>query len=536
MHQPLSELTNKKKFAIMMAIISVLLFAAINQTIVSTALPKIVSKIGGMEYYDWIFTGFMLASTITAVIVGRLSDIYGRKYFILIGIGVFTIASFLNGFSSNIGQLIAFRTIQGFGAGMIMSTAFTTVGDLYTPAERGKWQGVLGGVFGIASVLGPTVGGFIVDHYDWHWVFWVFLPFGVIAFGMIQWLLPVSRSKDVNTKIDYYGAAILSVFITTLLLGFSWAGKTYAWDSVQIIGLFSTAIISLILFIYVELKVEAPILPLWLFKNSIFTIGNICIFIMGIGMFGTIMYVSLYAQGVMGLSATSAGRIEMAMTLAMVVTSTIGGQIMSRTGRYKALAVAGFLVMSTGMFMNTFLSSDSTTSQLVMNVIVIGLGLGLASPVFTLAIQNSVDKNMLGSATSSTQLFRQLGGTVGVAVMGTIMNRMTETRVTESMKEVPLLQKPEVASKLEPFTNPQLLMNPEKLADIRSQVPDAFVNVFDQLMGFVRSALDYSLTHVFLIGAIVVLVAAVFALFLKEIPIENKKKQKEEPAEDSATV
>lgn len=522
------ELTQKKKFAIMMAIISVLLFAAINQTIVSTALPKIISNIGGMEYYDWIFTGFMLASSITAIIVGRLSDIYGRKYFILIGIGVFTIASFCNGFSTNISQLIAFRSLQGIGAGMIMSTAFTTVGDLFTPAERGKWQGVLGAVFGIASILGPTVGGYIVDNYDWHWVFWVFLPFGIIAFGMIQWLLPVHKRDNSDTKIDYFGAAILSVCITTLLLGFSWAGKTYAWDSVQIIGLFSASILSLLLFVYVENKVESPILPLSLFKNSIFTIGNICIFIMGVGMFGTIMYVSLYAQGVMGLSATTAGRIEMVMTISMVITSTIGGQIMSRTGKYKLLAVSGFFIMATGLFMNSFLTSESSLTQLIMNIFIIGFGMGFASPVFTLAIQNAVDQKYLGSATSSTQLFRQLGGTVGVAVMGTVMNRMTETKLIETTGNIPMLKDPGMAKQAEMFQNPQILMDTIKLAEIRSHIPGPIVSQFDELIRLVQSALDYSLTHVFLIGSLIVLTAAIVSFFLKEIPIVDKPKEKGE--------
>ena len=280
----------------MLAIMSAMLFAALNQTIVGTALPKIISELEGINYYSWVFTAFMLTSSVTVILVGKLSDIYGRKIFILIGIGIFTLGSFLCGLSDSMIKLILFRGLQGFGAGMIMTTSFAVIGDLFSPRERGKWQGLMTSIFGISSVLGPTLGGWIVDNADWHWVFWVFLPIGIIAFLMILLLYPshVTRSTE---SIDYYGSLFITLTIIPLLLALTWGGKNYNWGSLPIISLFICTFIALMLFIYTEKRTANPVLPLSLFKNNIFSLSNIIGFVLGIGMFGAIMYMPFFLQG-----------------------------------------------------------------------------------------------------------------------------------------------------------------------------------------------------------------------------------------------
>lgn len=266
-------LSDKRKMTIMIAIITSLFFAAINQTIIGIAMPRIIAKLGGMDYYSWAITIYLLTSTVASVLVGKLSDIYGRKPFILSGIGLFMIGAILSGFSTDIFELITYRAIQGAGAGIIMSTVFTAIGDLYEPRERAKWTGVMSAVFGLSSVAGPLMGGYIVDHLDWRWVFWIFLPLGIIAFILI-WINFPKVPRRQGESVDYLGSLFLTLTIVPMLLAFSWAGsgpEKYAWGSWQILGLFTATIISFIIFISIQTRVKSPVLPLGLFKNSVFT-------------------------------------------------------------------------------------------------------------------------------------------------------------------------------------------------------------------------------------------------------------------------
>ncbi|MFD1735227.1 MDR family MFS transporter [Bacillus salitolerans] len=524
----MEHLDTKKKITIMIAIMSAMLFAALNQTIVGTALPRIVSDLGGIEYFNWVFTIFMLASSVTAILVGKLSDIYGRKPFILIGIGVFILGSLLCGTATSIIYLIVYRGIQGLGAGMIMSTAFTAVGDLFSPRERGRWQGLMGAVFGLASVFGPTLGGWIVDHTHWKWVFWVFLPFGIIAFILIMSLFPSVERKP-SQKVDYIGSILISAIIVPLLLAFSWAGTQYEWTSPLIIGLFIASIISLLLFIQVERRVQNPVLPLDLFKNDIFSLSNAVGFILGAGMFGTIMYMPFFIQGVIGTSATASGLIMMPMTLSMVVSSSIIGQFITKTGKYKAFAIGGLMLMAIGMFLMSIMSTDTSNMTAVLNMIIVGFGLGACFPVFTLTVQNAVSQSNLGVATASTQLFRQIGGTVGVAILGTVMASRMESRLKESVASLPggMTSMPK---EFESLSDPQLLMNPDQLAEIKMKVPSEMQSIFEEMLTFLRDALSYSLTGLFLIGAIMMVVAVILTFFLREIPLRQSNKDENETA------
>ncbi|WP_202080108.1 MDR family MFS transporter [Caldalkalibacillus salinus] len=512
----MEHLDMRKKVTIMIAIMSVMLFAALNMTIVATSLPKIVADIGGMEYFNWVFTIYMLTSSVTAILVGKLSDIYGRKIFILTGICIFMIGAVLSGFSSHIYQLIIFRGLQGFGGGMIMSSAFTTIGDLFAPRERGRWQGLMGGVFGLSSLFGPTLGGYIVDHMHWSWVFWIFLPIGIIAFFMILRLYPQAEPKE-KEKIDFLGSFILTLFILSLLLGFSWAGTEYAWGSYQIIGLFTLSLLSLISFIMVEKRVKSPVVPLHLFSNSVVSVSNTISFLAGMAMFGVIMYVPFYVQGVLGRSATTSGLIEMVMTIAMVSCSALAGQLITKTGKYKIIALLGFGIMATGIYLNTSLTPDTTIPVLIFNLIVTGIGLGLTMPIFTLTVQNAVAHKYLGVGTATSQLCRQLGGTVGVAIMGYMMSSRIIDRLNKTDVTMPSSA---VAGELD-MQNPQILMDAAALEGIRQRLAEQMRPAFDQLIDTLKVALSDALTFVFLFSAIIVTVAFLLTLFLKEIPLRT---------------
>ncbi|XOK60638.1 MDR family MFS transporter [Paenibacillus elgii] len=517
----MEHLSYKRKITIMIAIIAAMFFSAINQTIVGTALPRIIAKLGGMDYYTWVITIYLLTSTIATVLVGKLSDIYGRKPFILTGIVLFMIGAFMAGTSGDIFQLITYRGIQGLGAGVIMATAFTAVGDLFAPRERGKWSGIMMSVFGFASVVGPALGGYIVDHLEWHWVFWIFLPLGIVAFIMILTMFPKVERKP-SESIDYFGSLFLTLTIVPMLLAFSWAGTKYAWGSSQIVGLFACTLVALVIFIWVESRVKSPVLPLSLFKNGIVTISNVIGFIMNAGMMGALMYTPFFVQGVMGISPTYSGYVTMPMSIGMVVTSAISGQLITKTGKYKRIAIIGIIIMVIGMMIMHYMNTISVT---VLSMIVFGFGLGLGMPVFSLTVQNAVSPKDLGVATASSQLFRNLGGTIGIAVMGTIMSTGMTNKLQEilaSGRGVDLSKlDPKVAEKLAAFHNPQMLLDQPKLAQIQAALPPELQTVFGRMIDSLREALSYSLANVFLAGAALLAVALVLTFFLKEIPLRT---------------
>jgi EmrB/QacA subfamily drug resistance transporter len=533
----MEHLEMRRKVIIMISIMAAMLFAALNQTIVGTSLPKIIADLGGIEYYSWIFTMFMLTSSITAILVGKLSDIYGRKPFILLGIGVFTIGSLLCGVSDNIIQLILFRGVQGFGGGMIMSTAFTAVGDLFPPRERGKWQGIMSSVFGLASVFGPTLGGYIVDHFHWHWVFWIFLPFGLVAFAAIYFLFPSVPRKE-KESIDYTGSLLLTLTMIPLLLSFTWAGNQYEWVSPQIIGLFIVTIVAFLLFIRTEKRVSSPVLPLEMFKNRVFTVSNIIGFFLGAGMFGSIMYMPFFIQGVMGTSATKSGFVMMPLTLAMVLGSTVSGQIVTKTGKYKKLAMLGLFIMASGMTSMHFMDTETTNVTAVFNMILVGLGLGITFPIFTLTVQNAIEHKFLGVATSSVQLFRQLGGTIGVSIMGSVMNNMLADQFNEKSQKLisaaPNVT-PEMSEKIKELANPQVLLNQGAVLEKFSSLPPESVMFLKKVLGILRESLSYALNGVFLTGAVVIGVALILTFFfLQEIPLRTSNEEKPQSKEQSA--
>lgn len=527
--------SEKRKVTVMIAIMVAMFFAAINQTIIGVAMPRIIAKLGGMEYYTWAITIYLLTSTVATILVGKLSDIYGRKPFILAGIGFFMLGAFLSGLANDIIQLIIYRGVQGIGAGIIMSTAFMAVGDLYAPRERARWTGFMSGIFGISSVFGPALGGFVVDHLDWHWVFWIFLPLGVIAFFMILSMFPkVERKK--GESIDYFGSLFLTLTIVPLLLAFSWAGEgpgKYAWGSWQILGLLGATVVSLVIFLLIERTVKSPVLPLSLFKNDIVTVSNLVGFILGAGMMGAMIYVPFFVQGVKGISPTYAGYVMMPMSIAMVVTTTLAGQFISKTGRYKKLAIAGLTISSVGMALLHFMQVETPVYMIIAYMCVVGIGLGASMPVFSLTVQNAVEPKQLGVVTASSQLFRSLGSTIGIAVMGTVMSSQMASKMKETFSgnggaSASAQLDPAQAGALQKLMNPELLLDQPKLAEMQSQLPVELQAIASQMVDSVREVFSYALTSTFMTGAIVMAVAVVLTLFLREIPLRSEKDQVKE--------
>lgn len=519
----MEHLSYKRKITIMIAIMVSMFFASINQTIVGVAMPRIIAKLNGMDYYTWVMTIYLLTSTISTILVGKLSDIYGRKHFILGGIVIFMIGAFLSGTAQNIIHLIAYRGVQGVGAGIIMATAFTAVGDLFSPRERGRWAGIMSAVFGISSILGPGLGGYIVDHLDWHWVFWIFLPLGFIAFFMILFLFPQVERRE-SESIDYLGSLFLTLTIVPLMLAFSWAGTKYPWSSYPIFSLFTATIVSLTIFLYIETNVKSPVLPLSLFKNSVISISNIVGFMMFAGMFGALMYMPFFVQGVLGVSATYAGYVTMPMSISMFTMNAYAGNRMTRIGKYKNMALLGLFTMLIGMLLMTIMNS---IPMAVFSMVVFGAGLGLAMPVFMIAIQNAVDSKDLGVATASMQLFRNLGGTIGIAVMGTILSTSIRSRMAAGEINTSNID-PAMAENLAQFQNPQILLDPSKLASIQSSLPESLQTLFSQMIDSLREALASSLSDVFLAGAMVLLIAFIVTFFLKEVPLRTTVRKIEE--------
>ncbi|MFX3631613.1 MAG: MDR family MFS transporter [Candidatus Pristimantibacillus sp.] len=527
----MEHLTQKKKVTIMIALITAMFFAGINQTIVSTAMPRIIAILGGMEYYTWVITIYMLTSTIATVLVGKLSDIYGRKIFLLVGIVLFIIGAFLSGTSTTIFQLITYRGIQGVGGGVLMSATVTAVGDLFAPRERAKWTGVMMAMFGFSSVIGPTLGGFMVDHMAWKWIFWIFLPLGFIAFIMI-WIMFPKTVRAAAESIDYLGMLFLSLGIVALLLGFTWAGTKYDWASIEIIGLLGAAVLCIIILLFIERKAASPVLPLSLFKNSIVTISNSIGFLMNAGMMGAMMYLPFFVQGVEGVSPTYSGFVNMPMSIAMIILSTLSGRWISNSGKYKKFAVMGMPFMVVGMIMMAFMNSIPIA---VASMIVFGIGLGISMPVFTLTVQNAVKPSELGVATATATLFRNLGGTIGIAVMGTVMTSTMASKLEAALasgKGVDLSQlKPEEAQQIAGYMNPQLLLDQPKLKELHATLPEAIQPVFTQMIEMLRSVLSDTLSVVFLFGAALLVVAFILVLFLKEIPLRTSNNEAADEAD-----
>jgi len=498
-----------------------MLLAALDQTIVGTAMPRVIAELQGLEHYAWVFTAYMLASTVTVPLYGKLSDIYGRRTFFLFGMVVFLIGSALSGMSQSMTQLILFRALQGLGGGALFPIAIAIVGDLFPPAERGKWQGLFAAVFGFSAIVGPSLGGWITDHWGWRWVFYVNMPIGLLALLTTGLTMPKLASGRQH-RIDYLGAALLVAGVTPMLLAFSWAGTEYPWGSAQIIGLFAVSVVFLALFTVIELRAPEPILDLRLFKNRIYTPTLLAAFLIAIGMFGTILYLPLFVQAVLGRTATNSGAVLTPMMLAFVFSSVVGGQILSRTGRYKALAIGTVAIATLGMYLLSRMDVTTTNATVVRNMIVLGLGIGTTMSLFTIVIQNAFPPERLGEVTSALTFFRSIGGTVGAAILGTVMTNRFQSELTARIPDQVRALIP--ADRLATLENPQVFMSPEAMQRMHEQAA-AFgpqgQQVLEMLLGAIRTALATALDHVFLAGTFIMALALLCTLLIPEVPLRR---------------
>jgi EmrB/QacA subfamily drug resistance transporter len=396
--------------------------AALDQTIVATALPRIVSDLGGLSSYSWVFTAFLLASTVSVPIWGKLGDIYGRRPLFLVSIPLFLLGSALCGLAQSMPQLVVFRAVQGLGAGGLIPLALATVAAIVPPRDRGRYQGLIGGTFATASIAGPALGGLIADNTTWRWIFYVNLPVGGLAL-LVIWLTMPRRTQRREHSIDYVGAALLAGGTTALLLGLVWGGREYPWLSPPVLGSLAAAAVLLAAFALVERRAPEPILPFDLLRRRNVAVGVASIGLVAMCMFGTISFVPLFVQGVIGTSATASGVVLTPLMLGAVTMSIVSGQWVSRTGRYKANALAGPVVLGAAMALLASMDVDTTRNEALRNMVVAGIGMGLMMQIFVITIQNSVPLRTLGAATALAQFSRAIGATLGVTLMGVIVNQ-----------------------------------------------------------------------------------------------------------------
>ena len=502
-----------------------LFLAALDQTVVSTAMPRIIADLGGFDRFTWVTTSYLVASTTSVPIVGRLSDLYGRKAFFIGGIIVFLVGSVLAGASQTMNQLIFFRAIQGIGGGSMMALSFASVGDLFPPAERGKYQGIVAGVFGLSSVIGPTLGGFITDNLSWNWVFYINVPLGLAVIVLFIRFFPHIRPDRLARRLDYAGMALLVLIVVPLLVGLSLGGVEFEWLSLQVVGILLFAILMIVAFIAVEQRADEPIMPLSIYSNRVVSISLLAVFITGFGMFGAIIFVPLFFQGVLGASATSSGSFLTPMMLSMVVAATLAGQTLSRFGgHYRIQGLIGIAIMCGGMVLMSRMTADTSYVQAVGSIVVMGLGLGITFPSFTISVQNAVPHNLLGVVTSATQFYRSVGGALGLAVLGSYMASRFAAGLSDSLPaEVRRALPEEQLSEMS--NNPQVLVNPEALAGLKTSLADGGeqgAEVLSILLMTLRESLAGAISDVFVLGAVTLAVGFVATIFLKEVPLRTR--------------
>jgi EmrB/QacA subfamily drug resistance transporter len=504
-----------------------MLFGALDGTIVGTAMPRIVGELGGLSLMIWLTTAYMLTSTTIVPIAGKLADLLGRRVVYVTGLVIFMVGSALCGMANNMTELIIYRGLQGIGGGIMMPMAMIVIGDVFTGKERAKWQGVFGGLYGLASVIGPQVGGFIVDHLNWRWVFYINLPVGILATIFIAMGLSKYKAEG-PVKFDLAGMFTMVVGVVSLLLALTFGGDKYEWTSWQIITLLAVALVFLTLFVFVERKAEEPILPMHLFKHRTFTVLNGIGFLMSVGMFGAIMFVPFFMQGVVGVSATKSGTIMTPMMITMIIGSIVGGRTVYKIG-VKSQLFIGMAIMAAGFGLLSTMDVDTSEWIATLYMIILGLGMGLVMPLLTLALQESFPKSELGVVTSSSQFFRAIGGTFGMTILGAIMNHRSSQLLDDRL--MPMLQSLPAQAKgmVDRFAHmihddPQglysVLFSPETLEKIPPQMRETFVPIL-------KHSLVDSLHSVFLFGLIFVIGGTVLVFGLKNIKLSDKRQLQE---------
>jgi len=517
----LSLLDRRRRLVVVLGTMLALFTVGMDQTLVSTALPRVVASLGGLGLFPWVFTAFMVTSTTFVPLVGRLTDLYGRKPFYMAGVAILVIGSALCGASRNMEELIAFRAVQGLGAGAVMSIAFAVIGDLFPPAERSRYVGLFTGTFAAASILGPLIGGALTDYAHWRWVFYVNLPIGLVVLAVLALGMPHLPPGGPRRPLDRLGFVLMPAVIVPFLLALSWGGDRFGWTSAPVLGLLGAALVALAIFALVELRAEEPALPLHLFRNSVFLVCSLVTIVIGVAMFGSVSFIPLFVQGVKGSTATNSGLVTMPLTLAMATASTLGGQAIARMGRYRLLTLLGLAIVPLALFMFSRLEQDSPRPQVSLDMVVLGIGMGLAMPTLTLAVQNALPHRYLGVATSTIQFLRQVGGVMGVAIIGSHINAAFARELTARLPaEAQTLPPPLLAV----IRERDFLLSREALAALEGRFqalgPEGGA-LFQQVVEAARAALSSAIAEGFFLGFAICLSAVVLGLFLRDVPLRR---------------
>jgi EmrB/QacA subfamily drug resistance transporter len=484
-----------------------MLVAVTSQTIVSPAIPVIVAELGEVEHYSWIATSALLAMAVSVPVVGKLSDIYGRRGFYIAGLVIFMLGSILAGMAQGFWWLVGARAVQGLGMGALHTLSQTIIGDIVSPLERGKYMGYLGGVFGVALIAGPLAGGWITDAFSWRWLFFVNLPLGIAALAFILAFLHLPHTSR-RHSVDYVGFVTLGLGLSAVLLATSWGGTQYPWDSWQIISLYIAGAVLLVGFVVNENHAEDPLLPLRLWKNSVFTLSNVSNMAVAMAMYGAVFFIPVYAQGVIGVSVTNSGALLIPLLFSAIALSILVGRLITRTGRYKGFVFAGLVVMGSGYYLLTRLGYGSTQTDLTVAMVVLGLGLGAVMQTYILIVQNATSREDLGIATSITQLTRSMGATFGTAIFGTVMVSRMKTEIPKHLPSEDLS-----GSQAERFSSGSgvgSLFDPGALGQLPPAVESG-----------IREGLAAAMHSVFFMGLMITGVALAASIFIKELPLRD---------------
>ncbi len=480
---------------VMGGLMLVMLLASLDQTIVSTALPTIVGDLGGLEHLSWVVTAYLLAVTVVTPLYGKLGDLYGRKVVLQAALVLFLIGSALCGLAQGMTELIAFRAIQGLGGGGLMVSAQAAIGDVVAPSERGKYSGLFGAVFGVSSVAGPLLGGFLTTNISWRSIFYVNLPVGIAAFFVLARTLPSVKERRQH-QIDYLGTLLLAIGLSALILATTLGGNTYDWASPEIVGMGVVSVLAIFAFTRVERRAAEPILPMSLFRNRVFVVCSAVGLIVGFGLFGALTYLPLFQQVVRGLSPTASGLQLLPVMGGLLVSSIISGQVITRTGRYKAFPIAGTAVAALGMWMLSSLDESTGSGVAALHMLVLGLGLGMVMQVLVLATQNAVSYELLGVATSGATLFRSIGGSLGTAILGAIFSGRLTSELAEKLPRGGAGAGTEGG------------INPAQIERLPGPLHDAYISSFTD-----------AINVVFLVATGVMVLAFVLAWFIREQPL-----------------